>query len=383
MRVAHVLLGRCNPDSANGVEKTVYYLTQAQASLGASVKIFSITPKDPIPVPGVEVLSIKPPHWMKVLSKLPLAFPELIDTLLSWNPNIIHFHSVHIGPFIGTARYLLSKSISYVTTPHGGYARSKLERASFLVKTYLCFIEKPYIENAFFVHAVSQNDIEGLRFAGIQPQKVVIAPNGLDLNVVPREIDARLLRKKYPETQSKRIFLFLGRLDPNHKGLDVLLEGFAMARPKNVVLVLVGPDWRGSLHALRSLSRRLGIQEQVIFTGPVYGIEKWGFLKDADVFVHTSRWEAGVPFSVLEAMAMGKPCLLSPAADPTGMISKACAGRVVDLNAESIAEEIRLLAEIDIAQLHEMGKVAQSLILREFNWQKIAKTLLEAYKEGV
>ena len=378
LRVAHVLLGRCNPDSANGVDKTVYYLAKAQASLGTSVRIFSITPKEPIPVPGVEVLTIKPPRWMKILSKFPLAFSEIIDALLSWNPDIVHFHSVHIGPFIGISRYLLAKSIPYVITPNGGYARGRLERASFLVKIYLHFIEKSYIENARFVHAVSQNDIEGLRFAGIQPQKVVMAPNGLDLNIVPKKIENGLLRKKYPMIQSKRVFMFLGRLDPNHKGLDILLKGFAMARPKNAVLVLIGPDWRGSLHLLRSLSERLGIQEQVIFTGPVYGTEKWGFLNDADVFVHLSRWE-GVPFSVLEAMAIGKPCLLSYAADPMEMIAKACAGRVVNLNAESVAEEIRLLAEIDIAQLHEMGKAAQSLILREFNWQKIARTLLEAY----
>jgi len=41
------------------VDKTVYYLARAQASLGTSVRIFSITPKEPIPVPGVEVLTIK------------------------------------------------------------------------------------------------------------------------------------------------------------------------------------------------------------------------------------------------------------------------------------------------------------------------------------
>ncbi|CAM3384835.1 hypothetical protein [Rhodothermus bifroesti] len=33
MRIAHVLLGRCNPDSANGVDKTVYPLARHQALL--------------------------------------------------------------------------------------------------------------------------------------------------------------------------------------------------------------------------------------------------------------------------------------------------------------------------------------------------------------
>jgi glycosyltransferase involved in cell wall biosynthesis len=380
LRVAHILLGRCNPDSANGVEKTIAYLSRAQASLGASVKIFSITPKEPIPIPGVEVSSIKPPYWIKFGSKLPLTFSKVIDALLSWKPDIVHFHSVHIGPFIGIARHLLAKSIPYVITPHGGYAYGRLVRAGHLVRLYLCYIERPYIENAFFIHAVSYNDIEGLRFLDIQPKKIVLAPNGLDLSEVPKEIENGLLRKKYQIPKSKRIFLFLGRLDPNHKGLDLLLEGFARAHPQNAVLVLAGPDWRGSLQHLRFLVQKLGIEKQVIFTGPIYGTEKWAFLKDADVFVHTSRWEAGVPFAVLEAMATGKPCLLSHVADPMGLIGKACAGRVVELNAESIAKEISTLAEVDINELYEMGKRAQTLIARDFNWQGIARTLIEAYE---
>jgi len=55
MRIAHVLLGRCNPDSANGVDKTVYYLAHHQASLGSQVAVFSLTVKEPIPIPGAEV----------------------------------------------------------------------------------------------------------------------------------------------------------------------------------------------------------------------------------------------------------------------------------------------------------------------------------------
>ena len=52
MRIAHVLLGRCNPDSANGVDKTVYHLARHQAALGAEVAVFSLTAKEPLTVFG-------------------------------------------------------------------------------------------------------------------------------------------------------------------------------------------------------------------------------------------------------------------------------------------------------------------------------------------
>jgi len=35
MRVIHVLLGRCNPESASGVDKTVYHLARHRAALEA------------------------------------------------------------------------------------------------------------------------------------------------------------------------------------------------------------------------------------------------------------------------------------------------------------------------------------------------------------
>ncbi len=39
----HILLGRRNPDGANGADKTVYYLARHQVALGAEVAVFSLT----------------------------------------------------------------------------------------------------------------------------------------------------------------------------------------------------------------------------------------------------------------------------------------------------------------------------------------------------
>lgn len=60
MRIVHFTLGRCNPDSANGVDKTVYYLSKTQAALGNAVTVFSLTVKSPIPIQGVAVKTYSP-----------------------------------------------------------------------------------------------------------------------------------------------------------------------------------------------------------------------------------------------------------------------------------------------------------------------------------
>ena len=59
MRVAHLILGRCNPDSANGVDKTVYNLARHQADLGVEGAIFSMTTKELMLVLGPEVIAIE------------------------------------------------------------------------------------------------------------------------------------------------------------------------------------------------------------------------------------------------------------------------------------------------------------------------------------
>lgn len=377
MRIVHILLGRCNPNSANGVEKAVYYLSRQQAALGLDVAILSLTSKDPIPIPGVSVLTSPPPRG-KLQSLWPKLPPLLWETLIHWKPDIVHFHSIHIGPFIALGKILNQNRIPYVVTPHGGFAPGRLAHVSPMVHAYIHFFEKPYLEKAGFVHLVSHNDAEGLRALGIHV-KSVEASNGIDLIEIPQNIDVGLLYHRFPNLQGKRVYLFLGRLDPVHKGLDLLLHAFAKTRPERSALVLAGPDWHGSLSKLQNLTKKLNLSEQVIYPGPVYGEEKWANIAGANVFVHPSRWEAGVPFSVLEAMAMAKPVLVSRAADPAG-VGESGAGFSVDATVDSIAQGLKNFAQVSEQDLQAMGEQALRLIKEKFNWQQTALKLKVAYE---
>jgi glycosyltransferase involved in cell wall biosynthesis len=204
----------------------------------------------------------------------------------------------------------------------------------------------------------------------------VEVPNGIDLAAVPRKVDVSLLHRRYPKIAGRRVFLFLGRLDPLHKGLDLLLEAFAQAVAYNFALVIVGPDWQGSMAWLRSRAEALGLGGRVIFTGPAYGREKWSYLAGGDVFVHTSRWE-GFAFSVLEALAMGKPVLASTGADPERKINKQGAGFTVPATAKDVAKAIHCLAQLSNEELLRMGSQARAMA-EEYDWKHIARSLLEA-----
>ena len=172
---------------------------------------------------------------------------------------------------------------------------------------------------------------------------VVVVPNGLppDATVKPSRPDA--LYDGRPWLRDLQVFMFIGRLDPWQKGLDLLIEGFASAGLRDAALVLVGPDCRGSRRTLATLADGLGVSSKLHFTGPAFGVARANLLAAADVFVHPSRWE-GLSLSVLAAAAAGKPCLITREADPLGALERANAAVIVDASVSSIAAGLRRAA---------------------------------------
>jgi glycosyltransferase involved in cell wall biosynthesis len=177
--------------------------------------------------------------------------------------------------------------------------------------------------------------------------------------------------------------MFLGRLDPVFKGLDLLFDAFFKVREalQQVAFVLVGPDWRGSQSQLQKQVMKLGLERQVFFAGPKYGKEKFDMLAACDVFVHPSRSEASpLPFAALEALAMQKPCLLTKSAGLGDFFQKYHIGLRVDPSVDGIAEGLRHFAEITSEELKEVGAQSRQAVLQEFRWERTAQLLCQAYQ---
>ena len=369
MRIVHFCIGRCNPDSANGVDKAIFHLSKAQAALGNPAAVFALTTKELIPIPGVVVRGYPP-----VRSIFGLPRPLLAD-LAGWQPDIVHLHSIYSPPNTALAGWLFRKGIPYVVTPHRGLSSFVSRRRWYLKIPYKCLFELPMLNRAAFVHAVG--DENSIRAYGVRAP-VVVAPNGIDLASIPSGRPEKPIGCLLPQAQGKRVFLFIGRLDPFYKGLDLLLKGYALAGLQDSILVLVGPDYRGQARSLRAMAQRLGIGAQVVFFGPAYGRSKYDLLSGADVFVLCSRSE-GMPLSVLEAASCGKPCMVSSAANPTGMVERFRAGIAVQPDVMSIAEGFARMKRAPETELGEMGRNARTMAENEFSWAKTAETLVEAY----
>ena len=105
-------------------------------------------------------------------------------------------------------------------------------------------------------------------------------------------------------------FVWIGRFVVGHKGLDLLLEGWAALPAPRPRLVLAGPDYLGGRAEVEQLVSSLGLGDCVTVRGSVTGDEKEDLMIHAKAYVHSSRWDA-CSMVLLEFMTRGTPCLVN------------------------------------------------------------------------
>lgn len=142
----------------------------------------------------------------------------------------------------------------------------------------------------------------------IPPGRVFVTPLGPGLE--PRYVHAPDpdIVARY-RLAGKRVLLYVGRMARN-KHIHDLIEALALVHPTHpeAVLLLVGDNrlepYRDYMIEVQARAVELGIQDHVIFTGPVPDVEPYYQL--CDLFVTASVHE-GFCIPVIEALAHGKP----------------------------------------------------------------------------
>jgi len=299
----------------------------------------------------------------------------LIGAIERWDPDILHLHSPYFPANAMLARWARRRRLPYVITPHGALSPGEIRQRWYLKLPYKYLFELRVLNRAAFVHAVGA--AENLRSYGVTTP-IEVAPCGVDEPPLPWGHDSRAFATRHRTLEGRRVFLFLGRLDPDQKGLDLLVEAFTAAHLDTAALVLVGPDYRGGRRRLQGLIDRLRPSSPVLLLDAVYGTERLEVIAGADVFVNTARWE-GMPIAVLEAAAAARPCLLTSVADPLDRLSQAGGAIRVAPRPDAIADGLRWLCGATAEELRHMGQRARAVAVSEFQWTSSARLLAGAY----
>jgi glycosyltransferase involved in cell wall biosynthesis len=193
-----------------------------------------------------------------------------------------------------------------------------------------------------------------------------------EVEVIPEGVDPGAFRALAPRRPAA---VYLGRLDIDQKGLDCLLDAFAVAARSTDARLVIAGDGRDR-EPLVERCRRLGIRERVDFAGRVEGAAKFELLASARVVCMPSRYEA-FGMVAAEALACATPVLAFDI-DCLREVVPAFAGRLVPVG--DVGAYARAL--VDLLDHPEtclaMGQRGRRFA-RRFDWDEIAERQERVY----
>jgi len=206
--------------------------------------------------------------------------------------------------------------------------------------------------------------------------QVYTIANGCD----PSDLEKIGSETRAPGKEDDFVIQYLGRMDRNHKGLDLLIRGFAEFASRRTPesrfrLVLSGNDWEDR-EFLESLADQLSLGDRIEFTGRLEE-HSLRIHSRADLSVLCSRFD-GFGLTLVEAMLAGRPVLVSSEAGISGFVGRADAGFVVAPEVGEIADGLESAWEMR-DHLEEMGERGRRFVLENLTWEAVAQKSRELY----
>ncbi len=248
------------------------------------------------------------------------------------------------------------------------------------------------VYNSFDALVTNSEAIEAfLRDIGVTT-RIEYIPNGVNLQRFhpPRsEAEQRAraeVRARFGIPEGHKVIVAVGAIMPR-KGPDKVLQAWRRILPQlpDTHVMFVGP--RADTHdpklqkfgaEVEELVASSGAPNQVHFTGIVDDVDN--YLRAADVFILASSRE-GTPNSVLEAMATGLPCLVTPFLGISAGIGQAGEHyQLVERNPEAIAAALTGLLQDD-ALGQSFGERGQRYVVNNVDQQHSLDHYAALYQE--
>jgi glycosyltransferase involved in cell wall biosynthesis/gas vesicle protein len=305
----------------------------------------------------------------------PLSIREIAQ-MAEFKPDIIHTHCPAASTIM--ARILRKETgapviFTYHTKFDVDIARAVGE--GFLKKETIKTMVSN-IEACDDVWVVSEGAGENLRSLGYQGEYVVMN-NGVDFPKGRVDADkVKEVTKDYDLPEGIPVFLFVGRL-MKYKGLPLIIQALSILDKKGTDFRMVFVGGGADAEEMQSLSKDLGLEKKIIFTGAEHDREKlraWN--TRADLFLFPSVYDTN-GIVVREAAACGLASVLVKGSCAAEGITHDRNGFMIEETPESMAE---LLYQVsgDLAHLHQVGQNAMDEIY--ISWEQAVRTAYDRYK---
>lgn len=296
--------------------------------------------------------------------------PSLPQKIEKLKPEIVHAESHLFLTTVQAVKEAKKLGIPCVVTVHGVMAKRSavvnLAQYAYL-KTFGLWVFK----NVDRIICLTKSDAQEVVKLGCSPKKIRVIPNAVDTN------------RFRPGTKHKEnLVVWTGRFVPE-KGLNYLIKAARIIEKKfkDVKFMLVG---YGPLkRKIMELTCNYGLLNKVVYVmGPFNRNQVADILGKSSIFVLPSLKE-GLPLSLLEAMACGKPVVGSNVPGISDILTHRHNGLLIQpKNPEALANAILTLLNNKYLR-KKLGQNARQLIIEKYSLNIITKKMEKIYYEAI
>jgi len=294
-------------------------------------------------------------------------------------PDVIHIHGVYSHLTQATAAIASQLGIPYVVRPAGSFDPVAITlRSAWIKRLFIRMRLRGQLHRAAFVHTTSTDEATSIR-SGFPEAQVRVVPHGVSVPDALSSAARSAWYSRFPQLEGKRQLLFMSRLH-RKKQPELLIRALPALRREfpDLMLVLAGPD-AGHREAMEIEVRQAGVENSVVFAGFLQGDMKHAAFTEAVAFALPSKHE-NYAFAVVEAMAHGKPVLVSPHVATHEFVDEADAGVTVPDTADDVLAGLVSLLRQDSAA---MGARGREFVREHLSWESVEQRLREHYHSAL
>lgn len=197
-----------------------------------------------------------------------------------------------------------------------------------------------------------------------------------------RQAALREFSALHPALNGRKFCLYLSRIHEK-KGIDLLLESYARLKNEyeDTALVMAGPGEAPTVGKFQALSKQLGLEDRVLWTGPLYETAKWSAMQAADMYILPSHQE-NFGISVVEALACHTPVLISNKVNIWREVEADSAGLVAPDTLEGTTSLLQRWAALSHKNQETMRQQARLCYDKNFDIETNSRIFLDLVQNG-
>jgi len=226
------------------------------------------------------------------------------------------------------------------------------------------------------ITAISMSTADAVaKYEYINRNKIEVIYNGIkDLKGQEHNRDALLNELNLPANY--RYLGTIARLEPI-KNQTMMINAFAKVKKiiPNLRLILIGDG--AKMSELQNQSKNLGLEKDIIFTGFIDNPQR--FIALFEIFL-LSSFSEGTSMTLLEAMSMSRPCVVTNVGGNPEIIEDSRTGRLVPSDDESLFSDaiVEILTDRNIRE--QYGNSARARFLNGFSVVHMIESYHAAYE---